>query len=114
MKSFPDRDIINVKLVNNGFFYVSIIGEHISRHKAKDFVRLPRDKCLGYFHTLTTVTSEMFQSAAAFYSCSTQRLDIKFKPKLDVSCPQLMVTYEPGFPYVDDSVEYEPIAANTN
>ena len=117
LKSFPDRDIINIKLVNNGYFYVSVIGDHVGPHKANSYVRLPTDKCLGYFHTLRKVTSDMmYQCSAALYSCSTQRFDIKFEPDLNSiqrmpSRPSIMVTYECGYPYIDDTCEFEPVAA---
>ena len=94
---------LNLKLCNNGFVYSSINGKKISRHKydswvcADNYVSKDMSKMVEAFRQAgyTTVT--------AFYSFEEERLDIKVYRNHEDG-PNLIVTYEPGYPDYDEEV----------
>lgn len=93
----PDSKWINLKLCNNGFVYQTRRGETRQRHNA-EFMSL--GEVFDEFEGMQTELSHYFKKVAVFYS-NEGRMDIKFSDPIG-DTPNLIVTYEPGYPYWDD------------
>lgn len=53
------------------------------------------------FPFLASAVRSQYSTARVYYNYQQQRLDMKLYPR-SVATPGLMVTYEPGYPYMDD------------
>lgn len=107
MVRFPDKLQLRIKLPNNGFVYMpkegpSLPGTPLSRHKSKSWICLP--KTFQYFKRLIDITPQ-HTTASFFYDYKQECVDFLLKSKA-ASVPDIMVTYEHGFPYVDDDIRY--------
>ncbi len=102
MLSF-DKLRLEIKLPDNGFIYKAKEGASMSRHKSDTWVRLRN--VYKHFPKLVEMTPD-HQSAAFFYNFGAQRVDILMRSS-DSATPDIMISYEPGFPYKDDDDEYQ-------
>lgn len=59
---------------------------------------------MNYFEHLKNILSPNYEKFTCFYNYKTQRLDLKFYP-IDINDTHLIITYEPGSPYIDDEVD---------
>ena len=98
----PDMDSIMIKLCNDGFEYITKLGPLISRHKSDTWIALDPHQALQHFPALSSVAKTLYSSARVYYNYVEKRLDIKLYPR-SVSTVGLTVTYEPGYPYMDDA-----------
>jgi hypothetical protein len=99
-----DYDWLNIKLCNDGFVYTPRTGK-------SDTWETPLE-CLGF---LSSTVKPLYDSARVFYNYAEQRIDIKLypitphgSPHGTPSPPALLVTFEPGTPYMDETVERGP------
>lgn len=94
-------DWVNVKLCNNGFFYVTKrVNCPISRHNEKDWILL--NSAFDYFTSTKAFLKDHYSSYRCFYH-NKHRFDMKFfNPKNGLD-RNLIVTYEDGTPYNDES-----------
>lgn len=99
-----DYDWLNIKLCNNGFVYTPRAGDAITRHKSDTWIVLPASEALKWFSFLSSTVKPFYKSARVFYNYAEQRTDIKLYPTAP-STPALLVTFEPGSPYMDDNFE---------
>eukprot|EP00731_Ephydatia_muelleri_P021252 Em0013g979a len=91
---------VNVKLCNNSFVYVYKPGETIERNNSDGWIQF--DECLLHMPILkANLRNAGFQTIDAYYSYDDQRLDIKAWTCED-DAPNLVLTFEPGYPYRDD------------
>jgi len=97
-----DKLRLEIKLPNNGFIYKAKEGASMSRHKSDTWVSLRT--AFKYFPKLVGMTPN--HKSAFFYNFEAQRVDILMRSS-DSAIPDIMVTYEPGFPYRDDDDEYQ-------
>jgi len=100
-----DADWLNIKLCNDGFEYLAKPGKPISRHCSDKWVSLPPGNVLPYFTSTVAAAKPYFSSARVFYNVHECRLDMKFFPKDTNTTPAMIVTYEPGYPYMDEEAE---------
>lgn len=100
-----DTDWLNIKLCNDGFEYLAKPGKPISRHRSDKWVSLPPDNVAPYFPCIEAAAKPYFSSARTFYNIHECRLDMKFFPKDTSKTPSMIVTYEPGYPFMDNEAE---------
>jgi hypothetical protein len=97
-----DYTWVHLKLRNNGFRWASQpLGLSISDTWAPQDTR-------RHFPALTAAAEPYFSSARIFYNCKTHSVDIKFYPKPGQE-RALLVTFEAGYPYMDDDAELREI-----
>ncbi len=101
MMPFKKRQL-QIKLPNNGFVYKCKEGDHIARHNSTKWLHL--QSTFKYFPSLLNITPDHI-TASFFYNYEQQRVDFILKSQLD-TIPDIMVTYEPGYPYCDDEDLY--------
>lgn len=100
-----DTDWLNIKLCNGGFEYLAKPGKPISRHQSDQWVSLPPGNVLPCFTSIVAAAKPYFSSARIFYNAYECRIDMKFFPKDPNKTPAMVVTYEPGYPFMDDEAE---------
>jgi hypothetical protein len=87
-----------IKLPNDGFFYIEKPGKYWARHNSDTWISLPSMQ--QYFSNLIQKLPD-HTNGKFFYNYKEQRVDI-FLKALSWTVPNILVTYEPGYPYRDD------------
>ncbi|KAJ3326869.1 hypothetical protein HDU76_012559 [Blyttiomyces sp. JEL0837] len=108
-----DADWVNIKLVNNGFSYIPKAGRLVPpRHNADGWVLVALgtdDVVLDRFcQHINAVPNSPFTSTRIFYNNKHHRLDIKVYSQV-ADVPHVLVTFEDGYPYYDESVPSTPL-----
>lgn len=105
-----DRTWVNLKLVNDGFQYTPRSGRFVSPHKSDTWIELPPMEALQMFPSIIRAAKPLFKSACIYYNYAEQRVDIKLFPKEGGRTDRAMlITFEPGFPFMDDESTAGPI-----
>lgn len=97
----PDIDWLTIKLCNSSFHYIAKLGPLISRPNSESWVALEADHVMQQFPFLSAAANTFYDTARLFYNYQEKRLDMKLYPR-SAATPGLMVTFEPGYPYMDD------------
>jgi hypothetical protein len=113
MQRGRDCNIVDIKLANDGFWYVTKDGRMVSRHKSNTWISLPADVAFFSFEALPQAVRglDQFVGYRLWYNFEKQRVDIEFFPE-DVEqdgAVKLRVTYEPGYPFEEDGVAIHPL-----
>ena len=95
-------DWVNITLCSNGFSYLAKQGESLIRHNSSSWILLSPEETLSHFSFLSASVQPLYSTAQVFYNFPDQRIDIKLYPKDESQMPGLLITYEPGSPYMDD------------
>jgi hypothetical protein len=85
----------------------------VSRHKSNTWISLPGDEAFFNFEALPQAVQglDQFVGYRLWYNFEKQRVDIEFFPK-DIKqdgAVKLRVTFEPGYPFEEDSVAIHPL-----
>jgi hypothetical protein len=90
---------LQIKLPDDGFVYTDKPGTSIARHNSDTWISLPT--MVKYLPNLIEMLPD-HPNGRFFYNYGAQRVDILLQSP-NPFVPNIMVTYEPGFPYRDDA-----------
>ncbi|PNH06782.1 hypothetical protein TSOC_006804 [Tetrabaena socialis] len=107
----PEVDFINIRLPNNGFTYAHSgqrEEDEIFRHRCGGWVELNGTLLMEFFPNLGKIVGNDFTSIVFYYNYKEQRIDMQLFTD-DPSAPGLQLTFEPGYPYVDEQSQRRPL-----
>ncbi|KXZ42541.1 hypothetical protein GPECTOR_137g648 [Gonium pectorale] len=104
----PDVDFVVVRLPNNGFAYVHREEEEFVRHRSDGRVELDGTLVMEFFPGLARVIRDTFTNTVFYYNYTDQRFDVQLFTD-DADAVGLMLTFERGYPYVDDQSQRLPL-----
>jgi hypothetical protein len=109
---YPKKDLLNIKLNNDGFSYLPKHGVKIPyRHHCDGWVALQKKdyedlaNIVNAFQELSTDCG-VFERSKLFYNFTEKRLDLKILSK-DLKHKDVMITFERGAPWVEDEIDYD-------
>ncbi|GIL87131.1 hypothetical protein Vretifemale_15247 [Volvox reticuliferus] len=105
----PDVDFVVIRLPNNGFTYTrSGATEEFSRHRRGGWIELDGMLVMEFFPGLAGIIPNIFTKIVFYYNYTHECIDMQLFTD-DPGATGLMLTFEPGYPYVDDRSQRQPL-----
>lgn len=95
-----NTDWLTIKLCNVSFKYLTTANK-----LEPPLVSLSPSTNIPYLTSIVDAAKPYFSSARVSFNVHECRLDMKFFPKDTSKTPSMIVTYEPGYPFMDNEAE---------